>query len=336
MVKQGKDKFGIDRDYLKFIKAYTLCQEKADYPFQWLMVEPTNHCNLKCVMCPQAGKITREKGYMEFSLFQKIVDESKDFLKSMQLFHSGEPFLHPRIFDMISAAASKNIYTLINTNGTLLDENKAGAVLDSGLHSISFSFDSFHKETYESVRVGANYEKTLQNMERLLKRKAQKNLKWPKTIIEIVEMLDTRPHIDCFIQQAKNMGFDDVRVWKFHNWTDADEVADQHNPFSINTGSFYPCEYPFFLMAVYWDASVAPCCIDYNGSYPLGNVIESSLQSIWNGSQARQLRGSMRTRMTPKTRLCRDCSFLTVPRSNRSLAGRLFCSYARIIGAFRR
>ncbi len=134
----NKKKLNFNRQYFKFIKAYTLCSEKVDYPFQWLMVEPTNHCNLRCVMCPQAGKMTREIGYMEFSMFRKILDQSAGCVKTMQLFHSGEALLHPRIFDMISSTAAKGIYTLINSNGTLLDESKSRAVLDSGLNSISF------------------------------------------------------------------------------------------------------------------------------------------------------------------------------------------------------
>jgi len=335
MAAKGEDKLGLDRQYLKFLRAYTLCQAEVDYPYQWLMVEPTNQCNLRCVMCPQSGKMTREKGFMDFSLFQRILDEAEDTVKAVQLFHSGESLLHPRIFDMIRSASSRDIYTLINTNGTLLDETKARATLDSGLNSISFSFDTFQKGTYESLRVGASFEKTFKNMDRFLNLKAQKNQRWPHTIIEIIDMKDTRPHIEAFIRQAREMGFDDVRVWKFHNWTDADEVVDRHSPFAVDNHAYYPCEYPFFLMAIYWDGTVVPCCIDYDGTYPLGKVPETSLTSIWNNRRSRHLRSTMRTKKTPKTGLCRDCSFLREPRSTRSFPGKLLSFYARVLGFFR-
>ena len=336
LFKKGKDKFGLDRQYLKFIRAYSLCEPEVDYPFQWLMIEPTNNCNLRCVMCPQAGKMTREKGFMEYDLFKNLIDEVSGSVKSVQLFHSGESFLHPKIFDMIAYTASNNIYSLINTNGTLLDENKAKAVLDSGLNSISFSFDTFHKDTYESVRVGAQFDKTLKNILDFLKLKAQKKQKSPHTIIEILEMLDTNSHKDTFFHQAKEMGFDEVRIWKFHNWTENDIVNDQHSPYSINQDAYYPCEYPFFLMAVYWDGTVVPCCLDYNKGYPLGNVNDTSLMTIWNNRQLIKLRSTMWSKETPKTMLCKDCSLLKEPRSSRSLAGKLFSSYARLIGIMRR
>jgi radical SAM protein with 4Fe4S-binding SPASM domain len=337
MNKKGKDKYGLDRQYLKFLKAYTFCQEKVDYPFQWLMVEPTNHCNLQCVMCPQHGKLTRKKGYMKLSLFHKILDQAGSHLKSMQLFHSGEALLHPRIGDMIALAVSKNIYTLLNTNGTLLDERKARTLLDSGLHSISFSFDTFDKRTYESIRQGACFEKTLHRMERFLELKAGGNYRNTKAILEIVDMVDTRPHIAGFVRRANAMGFDQVRIWRFHNWADTDRVENEHSPFrNSRSGGYYPCEYPFFLMAVYWDGSVAPCCIDYNGDYTLGSIDEKSLEEIWNDAPARKLRASMRSRHTRKTGLCRNCSFLTLPKLNRTLVGRAFGAYSGMIGRLRK
>lgn len=336
MAIKRKDKLGLDRQYLKFMRAYTFCKPEVDYPFQWLMIEPTNHCNLHCIMCPQAGNMTRKKGFMEYALFKKIIDEVAGSVKSVQLFHSGESFLHPRIFDMIGYSASKNIYSLINTNGTLLDETKARMVLDSGLNSLSFSFDSFHKKTYESIRKGAHFEKTLKNIEVLLELKARRKQKWPHMIIEIVEMLDTIPYIGTFIHQAKEMGFDEVRIWKFHNWANADSIANQYSPYSKNNNAYYPCEYPFFLMAIYWDGTVVPCCLDYNGTYPLGEFPDSPLENIWNSRQSKRLRASMHSRKTPKTVLCQDCSMLKEPRSSRSLAGKLFCSYARLMGTLRR
>jgi hypothetical protein len=38
-----------------------------------LQLEPTNFCNLRCVSCPR-DNMTREKGFMEFNLFKKIID----------------------------------------------------------------------------------------------------------------------------------------------------------------------------------------------------------------------------------------------------------------------
>lgn len=337
MTSKVKTKLGIDWNYFKFIKAYSLCKTETNYPVQWLMIEPTNRCNLSCVMCPQAGKLSRKKGFMDFSLFKRIIDEASEFVKTAQLFHSGESFLHPRIFDMIHYTASHSMYSLINTNGTLIDKKKAKAILDSGLNSISFSFDSFHKATYESIRKGASFNKTLRNIEYFLNLKAQHRQKYPLSIIEIIDMKATRPYLKSFIKQAKVMGFDEVRIWKFHNWTNNDIISERHSPFSKKTNAYYPCEYPFFQMSIYWDGTVVPCCLDYNGSYPLGTLSKTTtLKSIWNNDRSQHLRNSMRTRTTSKTKLCKNCSFLIEPRSSKSIPGKLFSHYAGFIGYVRK
>jgi len=39
-------------------------------------IESTNHCNLKCIMCPTGlGVIRRPKGYMAMDLYRRVVDE---------------------------------------------------------------------------------------------------------------------------------------------------------------------------------------------------------------------------------------------------------------------
>ena len=106
-----------------------------------MWVEPTNTCNLKCVMCPQSCDETPfKRGFMEFSLFRKIIDEAKDFVFDINLHHSGESLLHPDIIEMIRYAKQAGIYTRMHTNATKLDEKKAQGILDAGLDFLSFSF----------------------------------------------------------------------------------------------------------------------------------------------------------------------------------------------------
>ena len=43
-----------------------------NYPPYILWIEPTNHCNLECVMCPTVNTPKDSKGYMELGLFKKM------------------------------------------------------------------------------------------------------------------------------------------------------------------------------------------------------------------------------------------------------------------------
>src|SRR4029453_7603471 len=65
-------------------------------------IESTNHCNLKCIMCPTGlGVIQRPKGYMTMDLSRLVVEELGPLVGSAVLHSWGEPLMHPRLFDMI-------------------------------------------------------------------------------------------------------------------------------------------------------------------------------------------------------------------------------------------
>ena len=57
----------------KFLLSYLRKKENFISRPLVVMIEPTNHCNLECVMCPNS-KIVRKKGYMDFEDYQKIIN----------------------------------------------------------------------------------------------------------------------------------------------------------------------------------------------------------------------------------------------------------------------
>ena len=107
-----------------------------------LWVEPTNHCNLKCSMCPQSSSRQLAKGYMDFSLFQTIIEEARQFGSEIVLHHRGESLLHPQFFKMARFAQEAGLRTRLHTNATLLDVERSRALLGSGIDVVCFSFDS--------------------------------------------------------------------------------------------------------------------------------------------------------------------------------------------------
>ena len=63
----------------------------------------------------------RKTGLMDFSLFRKIVDESKGRTELLYMANGvGEPLIHPNIIEMIEYANKNGIHTILGTNGTLL------------------------------------------------------------------------------------------------------------------------------------------------------------------------------------------------------------------------
>src|SRR3989344_627168 len=133
-----------------------------------IMIEVTNLCNLKCQMCYNQ-RMKRKKGFMPFSLFKKIVDQAVDLsIENMGLYTTGESFLHPEIFKFIKYAKQTGIkYVYITTNGQALDDEKIKKIFASGLDSIKFSIDAGNKKQYESLKIGASWDKLVTTVKSL-------------------------------------------------------------------------------------------------------------------------------------------------------------------------
>jgi len=139
----------------------------------YLNIEPTNACNLKCHTCSIDG--TRKRGFMDLDLFRKIVDQApKAGVYEVALFLGGEPLLHKDLPYMVKYVVSKGLDARIYTNACMLTREKSEALLDAGLSFLGISFDGDNKEDYEKMRVGANYEKVLENVLTFLRLKKKK------------------------------------------------------------------------------------------------------------------------------------------------------------------
>src|SRR3989344_2984344 len=87
-------------------------------------IELTNHCNLKCVMCPHPI-MTRDKGIMDFNLFCRIIDQLKGKTEFVYLYGIGESLLIKNFFDYADYAVKSELSTCLSTNITVMNETIA-------------------------------------------------------------------------------------------------------------------------------------------------------------------------------------------------------------------
>ncbi|KXS48361.1 MAG: radical SAM protein, partial [Halanaerobium sp. T82-1] len=93
-------------------------------------------------------------GFMEMETYYKLIEELKDFkgLEKISFWGIGEPLFHPEIAEMIELASELGVKTQMITNGLLLDQNKAEALLEAGLDSLVVSVDGTSPETMADIR----------------------------------------------------------------------------------------------------------------------------------------------------------------------------------------
>lgn len=200
-----------------------------------LYVESTSFCNLHCIMCPTGlGTIKRPKGYMDLGLFQRIVDEVAPHAPAIVMHSWGEPVMHPKLFDMIRYARSRDVWTETSTNITLLTEERARKAIDAGLDQLFLAMDGVTKETYEAVRVGASYDTTVRNIENLLALKQRTGSKM-RIVMQIIAMRETRAEVEAFVRRWTRPEVEQVNVKHLDTWGAQDgqiaaHALDQEEP----------------------------------------------------------------------------------------------------------
>ena len=300
----------------KIALSYALRKKKVWGCPQEISLEITNRCNLNCLMCPRSS-IKRPVGDMDFTLFKKIIAEVKDTLELIYLHLAGEPLLHEKFFDMIKYCKSKKIPVGISTNATLLDERCSRELISSGLDYLILSFDGFTPQTYESIRRGADFNKTLSNIEKFLKIKGHRG-KRPFTVVQLIYMEKNKNEVQDFLSFWEKKAIDVTRIKPFINYAGLDTNLGAINRTHVNQ----PCFLLWRQLAIYWDGVAAACCFDYVGRSPVGDLKKQTLKEIWNSTAMQKIRHVHLQGKGNSMNICKNCER---PRLNMlSLLGTVF------------
>lgn len=248
---------------------YLLRLEKS-FRLTSLSIEVTNHCNLDCLMCPVSTQMKRRKGFIDEGFFQKIINDNIH-LEFIFLFQWGEPFLHPKIFELIKHASVKNIRTMITTNGTICSDKMIERVLDSRLERLTFSVDGLGS-TYTRIR-GFNYDQLRAN---ILNFKKMRDLKKSKLKIDIsmVVFEKTEADIEKFMDEWRDVADGIYLIPRLVPGIREKRCREMWR------GN----------LTILWDGRVVPCCADFDGGMVIGDATKEDISKIWNGTQMKQLR----------------------------------------------
>lgn len=122
-----------------------------------LFVETTTRCNMGCVMCvKQTCGHAIDEGDMSLPTFAAL-EPAFPGLEALVLNGVGEPLLNPNLELFVKRARflmPKTGWIGFQSNGILLSEARAIALLDAGLDKICISIDSISPETFRKVREG--------------------------------------------------------------------------------------------------------------------------------------------------------------------------------------
>lgn len=151
-------------DMIKY--AYSYHTNSGRCPIRYALIEITEKCNLRCIMCG-ANKVLKRDKEMSYELFKKIIDESCQCgLKSVTIGSIGEPTMHKDLQKMLEYVQQKKIKLELISNLSLpLSDGLIEAI--KKIDKLTVSIDGATKETYEKIRVGATFDRTISNLRKV-------------------------------------------------------------------------------------------------------------------------------------------------------------------------
>jgi MoaA/NifB/PqqE/SkfB family radical SAM enzyme len=276
------------------------------YPY-FILIDPTNICNLRCPLCPTWQDVkSRPKGKMEIRRFQKIMEEVGPYLFAVYFCNWGEPLINPDFVDMIAKSKKYNLVACFSTNLNLLPGDSAKRLVDSGIDIIVISLDGASQETYSRYRVGGDISAVYNNLDRLLSYRTRAT-GFPLIVWQFIVNKYNEHEIESAAAIAREMGIMFMpammrtsmgkelllplheRVKDMKEWRPANLKYYRYN-YEINPGtrtSQKSCKWLWTSSVVNWDGSISPCCAVFERTWDFGSCYSNlpnsrTFHQAWN------------------------------------------------------
>ncbi|HUH73279.1 MAG TPA: twitch domain-containing radical SAM protein [Chitinophagales bacterium] len=209
--------------------------------------ELSNSCNLECIMCNGYFSSSIRKNREQLPPIKnhygdEFVEQLIPYLPYLTdvKFLGGEPFLidiYYKIWDKIIQINPK-IKVHITTNGSILNK-KTKKYLEQLNAGIIVSIESLNKENYEAIRINANLEEVLQNVEYFIQYTQTKNTYLSFAICPIIQNRYDMPDLLKFCN-SKNIHIHFNTVWtpestslRFLEYNELQKVIEYYSDFTF-------------------------------------------------------------------------------------------------------
>lgn len=266
-------------------------------------LEITNACNLSCSFCHGTK---RDIKYLTEEEFKTAAEKIRPHCAYLYFHLMGEPLLHPSLPRFFEIAEELGFKVIITTNGTLLKKREDVLLSAPALHKVSISLHA-----YEANDMGISIESYLSDCFDFCKRASERG------IISVMRLwnLGGLDEKNAYILDKMKKAFPDE--WKevysgyklcdkvFLEWGEKFDWPDIEGE---ELGQDHTCYGLRDQIGVLSNGTVVPCCLDADGSIPLGNIFESDLSDILSGERAQALKTSLERRRVTEA-LCVRCGY---------------------------
>ena len=306
-------------------------------------VEMTTRCNKRCIICEHSWwkESSRDITYDEFvSLAEQYP------LRWINITGEGDAFLNKDYLRIIAYLKRRHVATYLTDSFDLIDNVTADALILSGVDGIYISMDGATKETYESIKIGCNYDKVISNIKNLLTTKQSLNSPIPeicfrfiitkKNVHEMADFVETirklgpksswgdgsKIHFAGLLDypEIHNLYLDEIpneniaKTVQASKQPDALPVVFAHSEKTTNP-SMNRClawMEPYFMLVP--EPVMIPCCAVMMANsraklveYSFGNYMKEKARDVWNNKYYTWFRRTVTNPYMPVPELCAGC-----------------------------
>ena len=284
-------------------------------------IDLTNRCNHRCSFCFYAEHIGVEADKPSMNteiLLERLKEAKKLGTKALSFTGGGEPTIHPDYTKIIKHAKELGFDLGTITNGSVITERNVNEYIDN-LQWIRFSIAGGDKESYQKVQGVDQFDKIMNNLTLLAKRKTERKsnlnigvrtLVTPENIHAITNMAHRIKdlNIDYYQLAPDQYTSDKGEFWNSKEtqkiYFQVKEILSKNN-IKLLTTTFMEsqenldkpttCYAHFFMLTITAEGHVAFCKNARGESdFYIGNIFEKSLNEIWNDTITKKIESWVR------------------------------------------
>jgi len=300
-----------------------------------VMLEITNHCQLKCITCAREYSWGREmaQGHMDIEKAKGLIDNAHLFLDRITLTGLGEPLLYPHLNELIDYIHSLNegISIFLSTNAQSTKTPEIIQAVSDKVDTLQISIDGIG-EMFEKIRKKSRYDAFLENLQAITRLTANRRA---EAKLNMVVFEDNYLQMSEVVKLAKESGVHEVNFntinlvateldtsyYDIYQSEDflrelkkVQRLSRQENidaTFQKMDGvkGFESCPYPWDAFYITWDGFLVPCCAKpFPKEKHFGNVFQTGLMPCLNSEAFIEFRKMAIANEAPS--FCERCHYL--------------------------
>ncbi len=273
--------------------------------------EPGSYCNFHCPFCPTGKHLPRERSQAEPEMFQKLFNQIGKYCYLITLHGWGEPLLNKNLPQLIRTAHQHRIFTVVSTNGSLLKPDPGREIISSGLDLLCISIDGIASDSYSKYRYGGHFESVLENLKEFVNLKKEMKSSTPFIEWQFLVFRHNEHELAEAKKLASEIGVDNLVFLPAYTENPDWDASDPSYRLPKGSPLSKPsdCKHLWRTLTFHSNGDIVPCCYDYEGKVPFGNLNNDSLEDFWNNEHFQDSREVVTTGNISQTQhlCCNSC-----------------------------